>query len=313
LPQKFEALQIASGVAPEATNAPLTSLRGAEARALIAEFFDGNLPEAVQCFCSRLLRVVEYGIGAVPSNVIGNCLVSSGTPPLTFQDSDVLLQAIVCTRNGRCCVTMKQASRPGLGTLNDVLDGGCIVCEVRLQVYQVVEVVRHFLSYLDTRTSPPTLLCAGYVQNSSQAQYPILLAVEAQILCIPFVSPLCQYLNLFEQRMRMTFQTVIHRCVDLGQRFVDFQARQFEGCLPFSLQHRPDGGGIAFQDTVFANLRRAGGGNRRVLTLFLLNLGRLSCYLPLDLADATPPFFSSLARELSASRSGLCTALRKCT
>lgn len=235
MPQKFEAMQIAIRVAPEATNAPLTSLRGAEAFSLFAEFFGGNLPEAVQCFFSRLLRVVEYGIGAVPSDVIGNCLVPGGSPPLTFQDSDVLLQAIVCTRNGRFFVTMKQAGAPGLCTLNDVIDDGCIVWEVGLQVYQVVEVVLHFLSYLDTRSSPPTLLRAGHVQNSGQAKYPILLAAEAQILCIPFVSPLCQYLNLFEQRMRMIFQTVVHRFVDLGQRFVDFQARQFEGGLPFSL------------------------------------------------------------------------------
>lgn len=241
----------------------------------------------------------------MPSDVIGNCFVPGGSPPLTFQDSDVLLQAIVCTRNGRFLVTMKQARRPGLCTLNDVIDDGCIVWEVGLQVYQVVEIVLHFLSYLDTRSSPPTLLCAGYVQNSSQAQDPILLAAEAQILCIPFVSPLCQPSNLFEQRMRMIFQTVTHRFVDVGQRFVDFQARQFEGGLPFSLQNGPDGSCIPFQDAVFSNLLLAWGGNSLVLTLFLLNLGRLLFYLTLNLADATPPFFSSLARELSSSRIGL--------
>ena len=48
-------MQIAIGVAPEATNTPLTSLRGAEALSLFSEFFGGNLPEAVQCFFSRLL------------------------------------------------------------------------------------------------------------------------------------------------------------------------------------------------------------------------------------------------------------------
>ena len=110
----------------------------------------------------------------------------------------------------------------------------------------------------------------------------------------------------------MLLQTILHRCGDLSQRFVDFQARQFEGSLTFSLQHRPDGGGIPCQDAVFSYLLRAAGGNSLVLTLFLRNLGRLLCYLPLDLADATPPFFSSLAKELSASRMGLCTALRKC-
>ena len=305
MPQKFEAMQIAIGVAPEATNAPLTSLCSAEALSLFSEFFDGNLPEAVQCFFSRFLRVVKYGIGAVPSDVIGNSLVPSGPPPLTFQDSDVLLQAVVCTRNGRLFVTMKQTNRPCLCTLNDVIDDGCILWEVGLQVYQVVEVVLHFLSYLDTCSSPPTLLRAGYVQNSGQAQYPILLAAEAQVLCIPFVSPLCQHLNLFEQRMRMILQTVIHRFVDLSQRFVDFQAGQFEGGLPFSLQNRPDGGCIPFQDTVFSNLLLAWGGNSLVLTLFLLNLGSLSFYLALNPADTTPPFFSSLARELSSSRIGL--------
>ena len=103
----------------------------------------------------------------------------------------------------------------------------------------------------------------------------------------------------------MIFQTVTHRCVDLGQRFVDFQARQFEGRLPFSLQNGPDGGCIPFQDAVFPNLLLAWGGNTLVLTLFLLNLGGLLFYLTLNLADATPPFFSSLARELSSSRIGL--------
>jgi hypothetical protein len=239
------------------------------------------------------------------SDVIGNRLVPGGSPPLTLQDSDVLLQAIVCTRNGRLFVTMKQARCPGLCPLNDVIDDGCIVWEVGLQVHQVVEVVLHFLSYLDTRSSPPTLLRVGCVQNSSQAQYPILLAAEAQILGIPFVSPLCQHLNLFEQRMRVIFQAVIQRFVDLGQRFVDFQARQFEGGLPFSLQNGPNGGCIPFQDAVFSNLLLAWGGNSLVLTLFLLSLGRLLFYLALNLADATPPFFSSLARELSSSRIGL--------
>jgi hypothetical protein len=62
LPQRFEAMQIAIGIAPEATNALLTSLRGAEALSFFAEFFGGNLPEAAQCFFSRLLRVVEYGV-----------------------------------------------------------------------------------------------------------------------------------------------------------------------------------------------------------------------------------------------------------
>ena len=198
MPQKFEALQIASGVAPEATNAPLASLRGAEARAFFAEFWGGNLPEAVQCFGSRLLRVVEYGVGTVPRDVIGNGLVPSDPPPLPFQDSDVLFQAIVCTRNGRFFVTMKQARRPGLCTLDDVIDDGCILWEVGLQVYQVVEVVLHSLSYLDTRSSPPTLLRAGYVQNSGQAQHPILLAAEAQVLGLPLVSLLCQHLNFCE-------------------------------------------------------------------------------------------------------------------
>lgn len=103
----------------------------------------------------------------------------------------------------------------------------------------------------------------------------------------------------------MILQTVIHRFIDLSQRFVDFQARQFEGDLPFSLQDRPDGGCIPVQNTVFSNLLLVWGGNSLVLTLFLLNLGSLSFYLTLNLADATPPFFSSLARELSSSRIGL--------
>ncbi len=298
-------MQIAIGVAPEATNAPLTSLRGAEALSLFAECFGGNLPEAVQCFFSRLLRVVEYGVCAMPSDVLSNRLVSGGSPPLTFQDSDVLLQAIVCTRNGRLFITRKQARRPGPCPLDDVIDDGCIAWEVRLQVHQVIEVVLHFLSYLDTRSSPPTLLRVGYVQNSSQAQYPILLAAEAQILGIPFVSPLGQPLNLCEQRMWMICQAVIQRFVDPSQRFVDFQARQFEGGLPFSLQNGSNGSCISFQNAVFSHLRLAWGGDSLVLTLFLLSLGRLLVYLALNLADATPPFFSSLARELSSSRMGL--------
>ena len=305
MPQKFETMQIAIGVAPEATNASLTSLRGAEVLSLFSEFLGGNLPEAVQCFFSRLIGVVEYGIGAMPSDVIGDRLVPSGPPPLTFQDSDILLQTVVCARNGRLFVTMKQASRPCLCAPNDVIDDGRILWEVGLQVYQVVEVVLHFLSYLDTRSSPPILLRAGYVQNSGQAQHPVLLAAEVLISCIPFVSPLCQHLNLFEQRMRMILQTVIHRFVDLSQRFVDFQARQFKGGLPFSLQNRPDGGCIPFQDAVFSNLLLAWGGNSLVLTLFLFNMGSLLFYLTLNPADATPPFFSSLARELSSSRIGL--------
>ena len=110
----------------------------------------------------------------------------------------------------------------------------------------------------------------------------------------------------------MIFQTMVHRFVDLGQRFVDFQAGQLEGGLPFSLQNGPDGCCISCQNLVFSNLLLARGGSCLVLTRFLFDLERLLCYLTLNLADATPPFFSSLARELSFLRIGLCTALRKC-
>ena len=157
-----------------------------------------------------------------------------------------------------------------------------------------------------------TLLRAGYGQHFSQAQYPILLAAEAQILGIPFVSPLCQRLKLFEQRMRMIFQTTVDRFVDLVQRFVDFQTRQLEGGLPFRLQDRPDGGCIPCQDPIFSKLLLVRADSRLVLTRFLFDLESLLCYLLLNLADATPPFFSSLAKELSSLRMGLCTALRKC-
>ena len=121
----------------------------------------------IQCVFSRLTRVIEYGVGAMPSDVIGNRLVPGGSPPLTFQDSDVLLQTIVCTRNGRFFVTMKQARCPGLCTLNDVIDDGRILREVRLQICQVVEIVLHVLGHLDASMSPPTLFRAGYVQHRS--------------------------------------------------------------------------------------------------------------------------------------------------
>lgn len=283
-------MQVAIRIAPEATNLPLTSLHGPKEFPFFAEFLDGNLSEASQRFFNRFLWIVEDGIRSVSGNVIGNRLVTGGPPPLALQRTDVLLQAIVGARNSWLLVAVEQTRRPRLGTSDDVINNHRILREVRLQVCQTVEEMFHLLSHLNTSLSPPTLLRAGHIQNLGQAQYPVLLTAETLILAIPLVPPLRQRLNLLKQRMGMVLQTATHRIVNLLQRFVDFQTGQLERCLPFGLQNRPDGSCIAFQCLL--------------LSLLLLGLGIQLFYLTLDLADATSPFFSSLARELSSSRMG---------
>ncbi len=103
----------------------------------------------------------------------------------------------------------------------------------------------------------------------------------------------------------MILQTIVYGFVDQRQRFVDFQAGQFEGCLPFNLQNRPDGGRISGQNTMFSNLLLVRRGDSLVPMLFFPNLGIPLFYPTLNLTDATAFFFSFLARELSFSRVGL--------
>lgn len=279
-------MQIAVGIAPEAANLPLTGLRSPETLPFFSEFLGGNLSEAGQCFFSRFLRIVEDGIRAMPGDVIGNCLVTGGPPPLALQDTDVLLQAIVGARNSWLLVAIEQTRRPRLGTSDNVINDCHILREVGLQVCQAVEEMLHFLSHFDARQGPPTLLRAGHTQNLGQPQHPILLTAETLILRIPLVPPLGQCLNLLDQGMEMILQTATRRTINLSQRFVDFQTGQFEGGLSFGLQDGPDSGCVAIQGLLVPNL------------LFGLRVQLL--YLTLNLTDAAPPFFSSLAMELSS-------------
>jgi len=95
----------------------------------------------------------------------------------------------------------------------------------------------------------------------------------------------------------MVLQTAGHQSINPGQGLVDLQTSQPKGRLAFQLQNRSDGSRVAHQGFLVA--------------LFLLSCGREFLYSALDGTDTTPPFFSSLLRELSSSHTGFWTALRK--